>query len=174
VRSAVRSDLTDSLSLHVALHPDDSSLVASARTEAAFDAILSNGISFIVVAELSRRLVSTCTLSVIPNITRATRPYGLIERVVTLPGFERRGFARAVLSQALALAWSKGCYKVMLLSGVGRPGAHALYESVGFKSGVEVGFVAKPSIGAQPVAQHGRPACGGCARRSGPPVSLVR
>jgi GNAT superfamily N-acetyltransferase len=148
VRSAVRSDLTDLLSLHVALHPDDSSLVASARTEAAFDAILSNGISFIVVAELSRRLVSTCTLSVIPNITRATRPYGLIEHVVTLPGFERHGFARAVLSQALALAWSKGCYKVMLLSGVGRPGAHALYESVGFKSGVEVGFVAKPSIGA--------------------------
>ena len=147
MRSAARGDLPDLLSLHLVLHPDDSSLVASARTEAAFDGILSNGTSFIVVAELSRRLVSTCTLSVTPNITRATRRYGLIEHVVTLPGFERRGFARAVLAQALSLAWSKGCYKVMLLSGASRPGAHALYESIGFKSGVEVGFVAKPSIG---------------------------
>jgi GNAT superfamily N-acetyltransferase len=148
VRSAVRSDLADLLSLYRALHPDDSSLVASARIEAGFDSILTTGISFIVVAELSRQLVSTCTLSVMPNITRAASPYGLIEHVVTLPGLERRGFARAVLSHALQLAWSKGCYKVMLLSGANRPGAHALYESVGFKSGVEVGFVAKPFVGA--------------------------
>ena len=148
VRLAIRSDLADLLSLYLALHPDDSSLVASARTEAGFEAILTTGTSSVVVAELARQLVSTCTLSVIPNITRAARPYGLIEHVVTLPGFERRGFARAVLSQALDLAWSRGCYKVMLLSGANRPGAHALYESVGFKSGVEVGFVAKPSIGA--------------------------
>jgi GNAT superfamily N-acetyltransferase len=67
---------------------------------------------------------------------------------VTLPGFERRGLARAVLSHALQLAWSKGCYKVMLLSGANRSGAHALYESLGFKAGVEVGFVVKPSTGA--------------------------
>jgi GNAT superfamily N-acetyltransferase len=148
VRTAIRSDLADLFSLYVALHPDDSSLVTSARTEAGFDTILTNDISFIVVAELGHRLISTCTLSVIPNITRAASPYGLIEHVVTLPGFERRGLARAVLSHALQLAWSKGCFKVMLLSGANRPGAHALYESVGFKSGVEVGFVAKPSPGA--------------------------
>jgi GNAT superfamily N-acetyltransferase len=148
VRAAVRSDLAELLSLYLALRPDDSSLVASARIEAGFDAILANDISFIVVAELGRQLVSTCTLSVIPNITRAASPYGLIEHVVTLPGFERRGLARAVLAHALQLAWSKSCYKVMLLSGANRPGAHSLYESVGFKSGVEVGFVAKPSYGA--------------------------
>ena len=148
VRSAVRSDLADLLLLYRALNSNDSSLVASEQTEASFDALLATGISLVVVAERSGQLVSTCTVSVIPNITRAASPYGLIEHVVTLPGFERRGFARAVLSHALHLAWSKGCYKVMLLSGANRPGAHALYESVGFKSGVEVGFVAKPSIDA--------------------------
>jgi len=57
----------------------------------------------------------------------------------------RRGLARAVLEFALKLAWSRGCYKVILLSGVQRSEAHKLYESIGFRGDVERGFVAKPS-----------------------------
>jgi hypothetical protein len=41
------------------------------------------------------------------------------------------------------MAWSKGCYKVMLLSGSQRVEAHKLYESVGFVGGIERGFVAR-------------------------------
>ncbi len=49
-----------------------------------------------------------------------------------------------VLEYALNAAWSKGCYKVLLLSGAQRTQAHRLYESVGFLGDVERGFVAKP------------------------------
>ena len=72
-------------------------------------------------------------------------PFGLIEHVVTAFRFRRQGFGRQVLSFALDLAWSKGCYKVVLVSGSARAEAHRLYESVGFKGDVERGFVAKAS-----------------------------
>ena len=47
------------------------------------------------------------------------------------------------MAQALTLAWELDCYKVMLLSGEGREGAHRLYEKLGFKAGIEKGFVIK-------------------------------
>lgn len=47
---------------------------------------------------------ATCTLIVIPNLTRGGAPYGLIENVVTDPRFRKRGFGKAILDEAGALA----------------------------------------------------------------------
>ena len=49
-----------------------------------------------------------------------------------------------MLHLALDRAWARGCYKVILLSGVQRTDAHRPYESVGFRGDIERGFVAKP------------------------------
>jgi GNAT superfamily N-acetyltransferase len=82
-------------------------------------------------------------LAIVPNLASGARPFGIIEHVVTLQEFRRRGHARRVLEHALKLAWSRHCYKVVLLSGADRTEAHRLYESAGFNGGVERGFVAK-------------------------------
>lgn len=63
--------------------------------------------------------------------------------MITAARFRRRGLSQRVLEQALAIAWELDCYKVMLLSGEGREGAHRLYEKLGFKAGIERGFVIK-------------------------------
>jgi hypothetical protein len=47
---------------------------------------------------------AACTITVIPNLTRACRPYALIENVVTDAAFRSRGWGRNVLSVALDLA----------------------------------------------------------------------
>src|SRR2546428_429574 len=63
-----------------------------------------------VVARHEERIVSTCTLTLIPNLTRGARPYGLIENVVTHPDFRRRGIGTKVLHHALQIAWGSDCF----------------------------------------------------------------
>jgi GNAT superfamily N-acetyltransferase len=96
------------------------------------------------VCELACRLVCTCMLAVIPQLASGTRPFGVIEHVITLDAYRRQGHARRVLEHALGLAWARQCSKVLLWSGAQRAGAHRLYESVGFAGDIERGFVAKP------------------------------
>ena len=92
--------------------------------------------------QLDGPLVSSCTLTVTPNLTRGTRPYGLIENVVTHANFRRRGLGQQLIDHALQMAWQQRCYKVMLLTG--QQAAHHFYEECGFRKGIKTGFVAYP------------------------------
>lgn len=144
VRRAEAADLDGVLALYRELRPNDP-ILPDAEAKTAFDRLLQRDDVAIIVCQGERLLTATCMLAVVPNLASGTRPFGIIEHVVTLPQFRRCGYAKAVLEQALELAWSKGCYKVVLLSGAERKGAHKLYESVGFRGDIEVGFVAKPA-----------------------------
>ena len=62
-------------------------------------------------------MVASCTLTIIPNLTRACRPYGVIENVVTHTVHRGDGWGRALLQRTLAHAWRERCYKVMLMTG---------------------------------------------------------
>lgn len=88
--------------------------------------------------------MATCTLTLIPNLTRNMRPYGVIENVVTDPAFRQRGFGTGTLQYALQDAWREDCYKVMLLTGSKRESTLRFYEKAGFQRGVKTGFVAYP------------------------------
>jgi GNAT superfamily N-acetyltransferase len=144
VRQAQEGDLQGVLALYRELRPLDPVLSPAAATEA-FTNLISRDDITLVVCEVKGLLVATCMLAVIPNLASGARPFGVIEHVVTLSTHRKRGFARHVLEHALATAWSKGCCKVMLLSGAQRTEAHSLYESVGFRGDVERGFVVKRS-----------------------------
>ena len=89
-------------------------------------------------------LASTCTLVVVPNLTRQMRSYALIENVVTHPDHRRRGLGTALLKHALTAAWAQNCYKVMLLTGSRNEQTLRFYESAGFQRGDKTGFVARP------------------------------
>lgn len=89
--------------------------------------------SAVFVADLEGALVATCTLIVIPNLTRGGRPYALIENVVTHSGHLRKGFGTAVLDTASERAWAHDCYKIMLSIGSKTPSTSAFYERAGFE-----------------------------------------
>ena len=80
-------------------------------------------------------------LAMVPGLVHQGQPFGIIEHVVTAQAYRGQGIALAMLEYALQLAWRKGCYKVMLLSGQQRTGAHQLYLSAGFDGDRERGFV---------------------------------
>jgi GNAT superfamily N-acetyltransferase len=88
-------------------------------------------------------LVASCTIVVIPNLTRGCRPYALIENVVTHRAHRNKGWGKAVLREALAFAWSSGCYKVMLLTGRMEESVFRFYEGAGFSRHGKQAFVAR-------------------------------
>lgn len=143
VRCAELKDLKGVLALYRELRPHDPELAPDVAREA-FRGLTARSDVHVVVCELGQTLVATCMLAIIPNLACGTRPFGIIEHVVTLSTYRCRGHGRCVLEHALNLAWSKRCHKVVLLSGTQRTDAHRLYESVGFVGNVESGFVAKP------------------------------
>jgi len=137
VRFATEADLPALLTLYADLHPDEaplSLLEAGARLRQ----LSSYPRSGVLLADGG---VATCTLVVIPNITRGGAPYALIENVVTLAVHRKRGHGKAVLAAAIEAAWEAGCYKVMLLTGSKNPATLAFYESAGFtqnKTGFQI------------------------------------
>ena len=105
---------------------------------------MASDLTTVMVAEATGELVSTCTLVIVPNLTRGVRPYGLIENVVTHPGHRRTGLGQAVLSASLNAAWNADCYKVMLATGSRREETLRFYEKAGFKRGGKTFFEARP------------------------------
>src|SRR5687768_11482703 len=147
VRFAEFRDLQGLLTLYKALRPHDPELPAG-QAEARWRELLSQSHIRVIVAECQGSLASTCMIALVTNLASGGRPFGVIEHVITLPEFRGRGLARATLQHALDYAWSQSCCKVMLLSGMRRAEAHALYESMGFSGDIERGFVIKPASAA--------------------------
>jgi GNAT superfamily N-acetyltransferase len=142
VRLAEPADLKGLLALYIDLHPVDESPPAQLILDQVWIEILSNRWQYVFLIEQDGRLVSSCVLQVVPNLTRGARPYGLIENVVTSKDKRGQGLGSQVLRAALDLAWEKGCYKIMLQTGRTDPEVFRFYEKAGFKTGVKTGLVA--------------------------------
>ena len=89
-------------------------------------------------------LISSCMLTIIPNLRRACRPLGVIENVVTQSAHGGRGWGPALLRHALAHAWQARCYKVMLMTGRKDESILRFYEQSGFERHGKQAFVARP------------------------------
>lgn len=93
-------------------------------------------------------LLASCALTIIPNLTRGGRPYGIIENVVTHTDFRRRGLGKSVIAAALNRCWHRDCYKVMLMAGINSYEVHAFYEALGFDKYAKLSAsVASASVG---------------------------
>ena len=145
ITRATENDLRSLLELYRYLNPDDPVLPQDDRLQQQWRDILGNDALHYVVARAGDRLVSTCALSIIPNLTRNARPYGLIENVVTHPDYRKQGIGTQVLHYALSIAWKHHCYKVMLLTGSKTEATLRFYEQAGFVRGEKTGFVVKVS-----------------------------
>ena len=140
------NDLPELLGLYRFLNPDDLVLEVDGALLEHWEAILNNPALHYVVARADGKVVSTCALTIIPNLTRSARSYGLIENVVTHPDYRKRGIGTQVLQHALAIAWSQNCYKVMLMTGSKQESTMRVYEGAGFVRGEKTGFVVRHSL----------------------------
>ena len=132
IREAQSGDLPQLQQLYRHLTPDDPICPADDAL-AILQRFLSYPGSAILIGEADGVLATSCTLVVIPNLTRGGRSYGLIENVVTHSDWRNRGFGRLILQAAAERAWAAGCYKVMLMTGSKKPSTLEFYRSVGFE-----------------------------------------
>lgn len=140
VRTLAAADLGALLDLYVQLHPLDIPCARDAA-ERVWCTILANPWLIYIGAFADGVLVSTCHAAVVPNLTRAARPYGVIENVVTDTRWRRRGFGAIAMRALLDRCWAAGCHKVMLSSGAQRAEVHAFYEELGFDPRAKQAFV---------------------------------
>ncbi len=95
----------------------------------------------VIVGIEDGKIVSSCVLLIVPNLTHEQRPYALIENVITDEAHRHKGYASAVLDHAKSIAKQAHCYKVMLLTGSKLESTLAFYERAGFNRHDKTGFV---------------------------------
>lgn len=144
IRDATPEDFNDVLRLYGQLHPNDGPIVDDEAARLAFDQIMDFPWLRLFVLSQRDEVVATAYLNVIPNLTRAARPYAIIENVVVEEALRGTGIGRQLMAATLKAAWSAGCYKAMLLTGSSRESTHGFYRSCGFSAHPKTGYVAYP------------------------------
>lgn len=130
VREAKGRDFEAIQHLYLQLNPEDDWLVDSAKRT--FDEIIRSKNLHLLVAELENEILGSIYLNIIPNLSRNSRPYAVIENVITHKDFRKRGIGRALMQRAIELATGANCYKIMLLTGRDDESVHQFYRSFGF------------------------------------------
>ena len=146
IRSLASGELQALLALYQHLHASDDPAPSPDHVEAVWAGLLADSHHLYLGGFVGGQLVASCVLTVIPNLTRGCRPYGLIENVVTHGAFRQRGFGKAVLQHALQQAWARGCYKAMLMTGRKDEAIMRFYEDAGFDRHDKQAFVARPPV----------------------------
>lgn len=142
-RKIKEDELEKLLSIYEDLHENDHGLPGPEKVQTVWEEIQNNkNIKYFGVFN-GDELISSCAVIIVPNLTRGCRPYGLIENVITHSDYRRNGYGRDVLKAAVEFAWSRNCYKVMLMTGRLNENTFRFYESVGFDRNAKQAFVIK-------------------------------
>jgi len=140
-RKIKENELSELLKLYEHLHNNDDPLPSAKIVDNVWKEIFQNqNIEYFGVFD-SSLLISSCTITLIPNLTRSCRPYGIIENVVTHSEYRKNGYGKMVLKAALDFAWQNNCYKVMLMTGRLNEGTFKFYESAGFDRNSKQAFI---------------------------------
>jgi ribosomal protein S18 acetylase RimI-like enzyme len=139
IRRAIKQDLPEVLNLYRHLHRHEAQL-ETATAERIWSNLLASSFVTVIVAQAAAHLVSSCTLAIVPNLSRGGRSYGVIENVVTHADHRRLGLGRRVLAYALDIASQADCYKIHLATGSKRESTLRFYEEAGFERGGKTYF----------------------------------
>lgn len=140
IREADENDLEGLLRLYTQLH-DNPMPVLDEPLRQLWRRMLRMDGQHILLGEEDGEIVSSCVLTVIPNLTREQRPYALVENVITDGAHRGKGRATAVLHAAEDIAVREGCYKIMLLTGSKLESTLRFYERAGYNRHDKTAFI---------------------------------
>jgi GNAT superfamily N-acetyltransferase len=124
VRAIRAGELEELLALYRFLNPEDPEVAVDEKLRDHWQQILSDPNLYYLVIEEDGKLVSSCAMAIIKNLTRSARPYGT-----------------ALLKKAVEIAEERNCYKVMLMTGRKNESTLRFYERAGFDRGEKTAFI---------------------------------
>jgi Acetyltransferases len=140
IREVTDQDLNGLLTLYTQLHdnpfPDETEELKNL-----WRSILEDKNHHIIVGTIEDKIVTSCVVVIIPNLTRNQRPYALIENVITDEGHRNQGYATLVLDYAKELAKKENCYKIMLMTGSKKESTLNFYEKAGYNKSDKIAFI---------------------------------
>lgn len=140
LREAQQSDLGDILELYTSLH--NNSIPKTDETLLSiWKSIIKDPNHHIILGIIGEKIVSSCVIVVIPNLTHEQRPYALIENVITHEDFRNKGYATSVLNAASDIARKANCYKIMLLTGSKQEETLQFYRKAGYNRNDKTAFI---------------------------------
>lgn len=133
-------DLSALLSLYQQLHPADP-VPQGESLQALWRELLADPNYHILLAKIDGEPAASVTVVVVKNLTRAARPYAIIENVITDAARRKQGIASALIAEAVQIARAANCYKVSLTTGNKDAGTFHFYESCGFNRADKTAFI---------------------------------
>lgn len=106
-----------------------------------WDKIINDSNYHIVVCIKDGKIVSSCTVVIIPNLTHNVRPYAFVENVVTDINYRKKGKASKCLDYAKKIANENNCYKMMLLTGSKKESTLNFYKQAGYNMKDKTAFI---------------------------------
>lgn len=139
MRRARPADLDALLALYDELADTRSSAAPGDRVgaEPLLEEILADPARHLIVAIADGHVVGTADLLIVTNLTHHAKPWAIVENVIVAATARRAGVGGELMRHLIELAGAAGCYKVQLLSGKQRAGAHALYRNLGLDAVAE-------------------------------------
>jgi GNAT superfamily N-acetyltransferase len=76
------------------------------------------------------KIISSCYLAIIPNLTRNGKSNGFIENVITDEKYRNMGIGKGLIKMAVEYGKQNNCYKIILQSSLKRKENHIFYEII--------------------------------------------
>ena len=140
LKKAEKEDLLILLELYTYLHNNPMPAL-NRHIENTWAEIMQNPNHHILLGFLDEKLISSCIITVIPNLTHHQRPYALIENVITHPAYRNKGHASTLLAAAKNIAIENNCYKIMLMNGSKLESTLDFYRRAGYNSNDKTAFI---------------------------------
>lgn len=141
IRLIKYDELNELLSLYKQLQPNDPDVYENKELKDTWKLIYNDPNLYYIVVEVDGKIVSSCNISIIKNLTRNLCSYGLIENVITDSNYRKKGYATKALNMAIDIAKDTNCYKVMLLTDSKKQETLKFYEQAKFTRGIKTRFI---------------------------------
>jgi GNAT superfamily N-acetyltransferase len=98
-----------------------------------------NNIKYFIAME-NGKIISSCYLAIIPNLTRNGKSNGFIENVITDKNYRQKRIVKKVIEMTIKYGKENNCYKIILQSSFTRKEIHIFYEKCGFDGNSKKAF----------------------------------
>jgi GNAT superfamily N-acetyltransferase len=124
------NELSLLLDLYKQLNPNDD-VINEFTAKNIWEQINTQNIKYFIAKD-NGKIIASCYICIIPNLTRNGKSIGFIENVITDNDYRKKGIGKNIMENAIKYAKDQNCYKIILQSGNKRTDAHSFYESLGF------------------------------------------